>query len=299
MKNSLKITLMASLLGIISGIEAKQMVQRAPIGQTTPNQISRPMIPGPQPKVQEKTEEELIEDAQDVLKSIPEERTYTSDITGYTQEQKEAAQDIFRRLAKQEKIIQTLITKKEEPFIEKGWFKNYIKPGKEEEYEDVKDEIQDLKNLLAQIQKNMRDQEIITGAKWSTAYKLGLGSVLTVTALGGGIYAIGGKAALATPSQWSPLVTTALYNWWSQVKVPSAKEMMFKYLPKGVSGLTALLNAKSLAQQATNELSYQITGEENQPNPNQATLDELHAKLDAQNKKIEQLETAIAKEQNK
>jgi len=297
MKKGLKITLIISLLGLITGIEAKR-VQNAPIIQITSAQISRPMIPGTQPKIQEKTEEELIEDAQDVLKTVPEERTYASDITGYTEEQKEAAKDIFRRLAKQEKIIQTIITKKEEPLIEKGWFRNYIKPGKEEEYEEVKEELQELKGLLAQIRKNMRDQEIITGTKWSTAYKFGLGGVLTITALGGGIYAIGGKTALATPSQWTPLVTTALSNWWSQVKVPSAKEMMFKYLPKGVSGLTALINAKSLAQHVANELSDQITEEEDQPNPDQATLDALHAKLDEQNKKIEQLEAAIAK-QNK
>jgi hypothetical protein len=230
MKKVMNTTFIAILLVAIStNLTAKQM-RNAVV--TTPAQTTKQLVTPAQPQIQvkqTKTEEELIVDAQDVLKTIPEERTYLNDIvTGYSQDQKEAAKDIFRRLAAQEKIIKFLTTEKEKALSllsEKGWFgRTYPKAEKEEEYAETKEELNELKELLSKIQKNMRDQAIIAGEKWSTAFKLGVASTLTIVAVGGGAYALG-TTGLANeyaefkknPTEYiknrSVLVPTALYNW--------------------------------------------------------------------------------------
>ncbi len=141
----------------------------------------------------------VIASAQEVLRAVTEERTVGQDIlTGYTEDQKEAAKYIITELEPQREMLERLIAKKQEKvdaLMNKGWIWNSVKAGKENQYAKETKKLNDLKKVLKDIEQSIHNQKIIAGEKLSKTFMFAIGS-LSAVAVGTGAYLYFGSAVL-------------------------------------------------------------------------------------------------------
>ena len=152
-----------------------------------------------------------LAEAKDVVQYILEERNIQGELLGYGEEQKEAADDILFQLRPKRAVLAEITEKVQEKWdkmTDKSWFglSNSPKPGTPvKTWEKTTKKLDDLKAALAELDKRIREQEIIAGdikfTKTRIAALAGLGAVVA-----------GGVATVMYPTQVKAATMLAFSN---------------------------------------------------------------------------------------